>query len=146
MNKVILIGNLAREIELRYAPSGSAIATTSIAVTEKFKKQDGSMGENVLFIDLTFFGRSAEVANQYLQKGHKLAVEGKLKLDQWTDNNGQKRSKHSITVESMEMLTQRDKSENKEPSVSVNRNPAPQYKTQDNNIPDIDIYEEQIPF
>jgi len=104
MNKVILMGNLTREIELKYLPSGSTVANTSIATNRKFKKQDGSQGEEVMFIELAMFGRTAEIANQYLQKGAKVLIEGRLKLDQWTDQQGQKRSRHSVQVESMQML------------------------------------------
>ena len=68
MNNVALVGNLTRDIELRYLQNGSAVSTTGIATSRKFKKQDGSQGEEVMFIDLVFFGRTAEVANQYLQK------------------------------------------------------------------------------
>lgn len=103
MNKVIMIGHLARDIELRYTQSQMAIGKTAIAVTRKYTL-NGEKREETCFIDITFFGKQAEIANQYLGKGSKLAVEGYLKLDQWQDNNGQNRSKHSIAVESMEML------------------------------------------
>ena len=103
MNKIIMIGHLARDIELRYTQSQMAIGKTAIAVTKKYTL-NGEKREETCFIDITFFGKQAEIANQYLGKGSKLAVEGYLKFEQWTDNNGQNRSKHSIAVESMEML------------------------------------------
>ena len=103
MNKIIMIGHLARDIELRYTQSQMAIGKTAIAVTRKYTL-NGEKREETCFIDLTFFGKQAEIANQYLGKGSKLAVEGYLKFEQWQDNNGQNRSKHSISVESMEML------------------------------------------
>ena len=103
MNKVILLGRLVRDIELRYTQSQMAIGKTAIAVTRKYTL-NGEKREETCFIDLTFFGKQAEIANQYLGKGSKLAVEGYLKFEQWQDNNGQNRSKHSIAVESMEML------------------------------------------
>jgi len=103
-NKVILAGNLTREIEMKNSPTGLAIANSGIACNRKFKNQTGEQKEEVLFLDLTFFGRTAEVANQYLRKGSKILVDGRLKLDQWTDQSGQKRSKHSLVVESMKML------------------------------------------
>ena len=102
-NKVVLVGNLTRDIELRYTQSGSGIANTAIATSRKFT-QNGEKKEEVCFVDITFFGRSSEVANQYLRKGSKILVEGRLKLDQWVDQNGQKRSKHSVIVETMQML------------------------------------------
>ena len=103
MNKVIMIGHLARDIELRYTQGSVAIGSTGIAVTRKYTL-NGEKREETCFIDITFFGKQAEIANQYLNKGSKLLIEGRLKFEQWQDNNGQNRSKHSITVESMEML------------------------------------------
>ena len=102
-NKIILVGNLTRDIELRYTNGGTALAKTAIATTRKFTT-NGERKEEVCFVDITFFGRSAEVANQYLRKGSKCLVEGRLMFEQWTDQQGQKRSKHSVTVESMQML------------------------------------------
>lgn len=102
-NKVVLVGNLTRDIELRYTTTGVAIGNSSIAVTRKFTT-NGEKREETCFIDISFFGKQAEIANQYLQKGSKLLIEGRLKFDQWQDNNGQTRSKHTISVENMEML------------------------------------------
>ena len=102
-NKVVLVGNLTRDIELRYASSGSAIANTAIATSRKFT-QNGERKEEVCFVDITFFGRSAEVANQYLRRGSKILVEGRLKFDQWVAQDGSKRSKHSVIVETMQMM------------------------------------------
>lgn len=103
-NKIIVAGNLTRDIEVRYTQSGTAIANTAIASTRKFKSQMGEQKEEVLFVDISFFGRTAEIANQYLRKGSKVLVDGRLKLDQWTAQDGTKRSKHSISVDSMTML------------------------------------------
>ncbi len=105
-NKVILAGNLTRDIELRYTNGGTALAKTAIATSRKFTS-NGEKKEEVCFVDITFFGRSAEIANQYLRKGSKCLIEGRLMFEQWTDQQGQKRSKHSITVESMQMLDSR---------------------------------------
>jgi len=105
-NKVILVGNLTRDIELRYSQAGMGIAKTAVATSRKFTT-NGEKKEEVCFVDITFFGRSAEVANQYLRKGSKILVEGRLNFEQWVDQNGQKRSKHSITVETMQMLDSR---------------------------------------
>ena len=106
-NKVILVGNLTRDVELRYSQNGSAIAKTAIATSRKFT-MNGEKKEEVCFIDITFFGRSAEVANQYLRKGSKILVEGRLQFEQWSDAQGQKRSKHSVVVETMQMLDSRE--------------------------------------
>ena len=111
-NKTILVGNLTRDIELRYSQSGQAIANTAIATSRKYKAQNGEQKEEVMFIDLTFFGRTGEIANQYLRKGSKVLVEGRLMLGQWTDQSGNKRSKHSVTVETMKMLDSKADSAN----------------------------------
>jgi single-strand DNA-binding protein len=103
-NKVVLVGNLTRDVEIRYSQGGAAIGKVGIATSHKWKSQTGEQKEEVMFIELTFFGRTAEVANQYLRKGSKVLVDGRLVLEQWTAQDGSKRSKHSITVESMKML------------------------------------------
>lgn len=102
-NKVVLVGNLTRDIEMRYAQSGNAIGASAIAVTRRFTT-NGEKREETCFIDITFYGRMAEIANQYLSKGSKILIEGRLRFEQWSDQNGQNRSKHSIQVENMEML------------------------------------------
>lgn len=144
-NKVILVGNLTREIELRYSQNGSAIAKTAIATSRKFTV-NGEKKEEVCFVDITFFGRSGEVANQYLRKGSKILVEGRLSFEQWIDQqNGQKHSKHSVVVETMQMLDSRDSSEYKPTGANA---PVQYEKAQipQNNVPEIDIDLETIPF
>ncbi len=105
MNKVILVGNITRAIELKQSPSGFAVAKTGIAVNRKWRdKMSGENKEEVMFVDITIFGKSAEIANQYITKGKKVLIEGRLVLDQWVDQTGQKRSKHSVSVDSFEFL------------------------------------------
>jgi single-strand DNA-binding protein len=156
-NKIILAGNLTRDVEVRYTQSGSAIGNTAIATSRKFKSATGEQKEEVLFVDLTFFGRTAEIANQYLRKGSKVLVDGRLKLDQWTAQDGSKRSKHSVTVENLQMLGSKDEAQggyNATPagdtySQPAPSQPAPQAATQQeqaSNIPEIDINEDEIPF
>ena len=162
-NKIILAGNLTRDVEVRYTQGGSAIGNTAIATSRKFKSATGEQKEEVLFIDLTFFGRTAEIANQYLRKGSKVLVDGRLKLDQWTAQDGSKRSKHSVTVENLQMLGSRDEAQstgyNHAPSGDNYAQPAPSYNApsqpaptatpqepQASNIPEIDINEDEIPF
>ncbi len=103
-NKTILEGHLTRDIEMKYAQSGSAIANTAVAVSRKYKAATGEQKEEVLFVDIAMFGRTAEIANQFLRKGSHVLIDGRLKLDQWTAQDGQKRSKISVTVESLQML------------------------------------------
>jgi single-strand DNA-binding protein len=106
-NKVVMVGNLTRDIELRYLPSGSAIAKSAIATSHRYKTQTGEQKEEVCFLDFNIFGRSAEVANQYLKKGSKVLLEGRLVFEQWTANDGSNRSKHSLRVDTMKMLDSR---------------------------------------
>lgn len=141
MNKVILIGNTTREISLKYLPNGGAVCTTGLATNRKFKKQDGSQGEEVCFIDITFFGRTAEIANKYLGKGKKVLVEGRLKQESWTDQQGVKRSKHSITVETLQMIDSRQAEGSEEQQAPQENN-----NYQGHDIPDIDINDLEIPF
>jgi single-strand DNA-binding protein len=111
-NKVVLVGNLTRDVEIRYSLSGSAIGNVGIATSRKWKSQTGEQKDEVMFIDLTFFGRTAEIANQYLRKGSKVLVDGRLVFQQWTAQDGSKRSKHAITVENLQMLDSKADSQN----------------------------------
>ena len=111
-NKVVLVGNLTRDVEIRYSQSGSAIGNVGIATSRKWKSQTGEQKDEVMFIDLTFFGRTAEIANQYLRKGSKVLVDGRLVFQQWTAQDGTKRSKHAITVENLKMLDSKADSQN----------------------------------
>lgn len=107
-NKVIFQANLTREVELRYTQGGTAMAKFGIAVNDSWKDQNtGEKREEVMYIDANVFGRSAEICNQYLHKGSKVLIEGKLKLESWQDQTGQKRSKHSVSVESFQFLDSR---------------------------------------
>lgn len=104
MNKVILIGNLTKNIDLKYLTTGVAVGESSIAINQVYKKQDGTKVQDTCFIDIVMYGRSAEISNQYLKKGSKLCIEGKLNFQQWSDQNGNKRSKHIVSVEKVEFL------------------------------------------
>lgn len=104
-NRVILLGNLTRDPQLRYLPSQMAVVDFGLAVNHKFKTKSGEDREEVMFIDCSAFGRQAEVINQYCTKGRPLLVEGRLKFDSWEDKQGGgKRSKHVIVVENFQLL------------------------------------------
>ena len=105
-NKVILAGNLTRDPELRYTPSGTAIAKFGLAVNRKWKDaQTNEMKEEVTFVDIDAFGRQAETIGQYLKKGRPILLEGRLKLDQWEDKQTQqKRSRLGVVLESFQFL------------------------------------------
>src|SRR5678810_774584 len=105
-NKVILAGNLTRDPELRYTPSGTAIARFGLAVNRKWKdSQTNEMKEEVTFVDIDAFGRQAETIGQYLKKGRPILIEGRLRLDTWDDKQTQqKRSKLGVVLESFSFL------------------------------------------
>lgn len=103
-NKVILLGNITRDPQLSYLPSNTAVVEFGLAMNRKYKKQDGSQGEEVAFVDCQMFGKRAEVINKYVHKGDQLFVEGRLKLDQWQDKEGNKRSKLRVMVENFEFM------------------------------------------
>ena len=102
-NKIMLMGNLTRDVELKTLPSGTHVADFAIATSRKFKRQDGEQGEETLYVDCSAFGRTGEVIAEYLGKGSPIFVEGRLKLDQW-ETDGQKRSKHTVVVDRFEFL------------------------------------------
>ena len=103
-NRVILVGNLTRDPEIRYIPSGSAVADVGLAVNDKRKNANGEWIEEVTFVDVVLWGRTAEVAGEYLSKGSPVLIEGRLKLDSWETQDGQKRSKMRVVCERMQML------------------------------------------
>src|ERR1700741_2035724 len=103
--KVILAGNLTRDPELRYTPKGTAIAKLGMAINRTWKNEAGETKEEVTFVDVDAFGRTAEVISQYLKKGRPILIEGRLKLDQWDDKQtGQKRSRLGVVLESFSFL------------------------------------------
>ncbi len=104
-NKVILLGNLTRDPELRYTPKGQAVAKLGLAVNRSYKTESGETREEVTFIDIDSWGKQAELIGQYLRKGSPLFVEGRLKLDQWDDKNtGQKVSKLRVVMENFQFV------------------------------------------
>ncbi len=104
-NKIILVGNLTRDPQLKYLPSQMAVAEFGLAVNHKYRTKNGEDREEVCFVDCSAFGRSGEVINQYCQKGKQLLVEGRLKYDSWEDKQGGgKRSKLSVIVENFQFL------------------------------------------
>lgn len=104
-NKVILLGNLTRDPELRYTPKGQAVARLGLAVNRSYKTDTGETREEVTFIDVDAWGKQAELIGQYLRKGSPLFMEGRLKLDQWDDKNtGQKVSKLRVVMENFQFI------------------------------------------
>lgn len=125
-NRVMLMGNLTRDIELRYLPSGLAVSDFGLAVNEKRKNNEGVWVEDVNFFNITLFGRTAEVASEYLSKGSPIFIEGKLRYETW-EKDGQKHSRVKVIGERMQMLGGRDGSSPSAGGGSVRESaPAPQ--------------------
>ena len=104
-NKVILVGNLTRDPELRYTPKGTAIAKIGLAVNRVWTNEAGEKKEEVTFVDVDVFGRTAENVGQYMRKGRPILIEGRLRLDQWDDKQtGQKKSKLGVVAETVQFL------------------------------------------
>jgi len=108
-NKVILMGNLTRDPQMKYLPSQTAVVEFGLACNRKYKTQSGEQKEEVTFVDCTAFGRTGEVINQYFTKGKPIFIEGRLKYDQWEDKQGGgKRHKLTVVIESFEFIGGRD--------------------------------------
>jgi len=107
-NKVILVGNLTRDPELRFTPKGVAIAKIGLAINRSWRDANGELKEEVTFVDVDAFGKQAETLGQYMKKGRPLMIEGRLKLDTWDDKQtNQKRSRLGVVLESFQFLDSR---------------------------------------
>lgn len=105
VNKVIVVGNVGKDPEVRYMPSGDAVANISVATTDRYKdKQTGDMKENTEWHRIAFFGKLAEIVGQYIKKGSQIYVEGRLRTRKWTDASGVEKYSTEIVAESMQML------------------------------------------
>ncbi|MEM7229927.1 MAG: single-stranded DNA-binding protein [Planctomycetota bacterium] len=106
-NKVYLMGNLTRDVELRHTTGNQAVANIGLAVNRKYRTRDGEDREETTFVDCEAWGRQAEVMNQYLAKGRPVFIEGRLKLDTWQDKDGGNRSKMRVVVENFQFMDSR---------------------------------------
>jgi len=150
LNRVLLIGNLTRDPEIRYTPKGTAVAEIGIAVNRVFSGEDGEKREEVTFVDVTLWSRLAEIAEQYLKKGRSVFIEGRLQLDSWDDKQtGQKRSRLRVVGENLQMLGSRGEGE---PGGSGGApaprrsGPAPAPRPNPPRDPDLDTEPDDIPF
>lgn len=106
-NRVILMGNLTRDPQLKYLPNNTAVCEFGLAMNRRFRDRDGNQHEEVCFVDVTAFGRQGETINQYMSKGRQLMLEGRLKYDTWTSQDGGKRSKLSVVLDSFQFVGDR---------------------------------------
>ncbi len=152
LNRVLLIGNLTRDPELRYTPKGTAVADLGLAVNRVVSSEEGERREDTTFIDVVVWSRLAEIAQQYLKKGRSVFIEGRLQLDTWDDKQtGQKRSKLRVIAENLQMLGSRP--DGAEPSAigasaAPTRRPAtaPPATPPERRDPDLDVEPDDIPF
>ena len=156
LNKVMLMGNLTRDPEMKYTPKGTAIANFGIAVNRTYTPEGGEKREEVTFIDLEAFGRTAEVIGEYFKKGRPIFIEGRLKLDQWDDKTtGKKMSKLRVVVDSFEFLGSREggggegggSAPSGEPRSSAPpQRRAPAAAPRPPADPDLDVQADDVPF
>ncbi|MBI4580318.1 MAG: single-stranded DNA-binding protein [Planctomycetes bacterium] len=103
-NRVILAGNLTRDPELSYLPSGTPVCQIGLAVSRRWRDKEGNQRDEVCFVDVVAYARTAEVIKQYFQKGRPILVEGRLRYREWTSKEGQKRSKHEVMIENFSFI------------------------------------------
>lgn len=150
-NKVILIGNLTRDPELRVTANGNSICKLGLAVNRSYLTKDGERREETTFIDIDAFGKPAEIISKYMRKGRALLVEGRLRLDQW-ESEGQKRSKLNVVLENFQFLGGRDDDDSSsgggyEQSSPPRRSAPPQSESPEKNFSnDEDTLEDDVPF
>ena len=139
VNKVILVGNLGKDPEVRYMPNGSAVANFSIATSENWKdKNTGETQEKTEWHRVVAFRKLAEIIEQYVKKGSKVYIEGKLQTRKWQDNNGNDRYTTEIVADQMQMLDRRGSSNESQPSQPDNEYGG--------NAPQSDSFDDDIPF
>ena len=148
LNRVLLIGTLTRDPEVRYTPKGTAVAEIGLAVNRVYSAEDGERKEETTFVDVTLWARQAEVAGQYLKKGRPVFIEGRLQLDSWEDKQtGQKRSRLRVVGENLQLLGSRQDAEGAPPSPPPRRGSvaAPSSRPEPRD-PDLDAEPDDIPF
>ena len=149
LNRVLLIGNLTRDPEIRYTPKGTAVADIGLAINRVLSTEEGERREEVTYVDVVLWGRLAEIADQYLKKGRPVFIEGRLQLDSWDDKQtGQKRSRLRVVAENMQLLGSRSDSEAAASPAAPRRqgSPAPAPRPQPPKDPDLDAEPDDIPF
>lgn len=140
LNKVLLIGNLTRDPQLRYLPSGTAVAEFGIALNRRYRTQDGQQKEEACFVDVTTMGRQAETCAEYLTKGRQALIEGRLQFDQWETQEGQKRSRLKVFAERIQFLGGRGEAA---PDASRPAGPSRQSEPE---APPEDLNDDNVPF
>jgi single-strand DNA-binding protein len=151
LNRVLLIGNLTRDPEIRYTPKGTAVADIALAVNRVFTGEDGEKREEVTYVDVVVWSRLAEIAEQYLKKGRPVFIEGRLQLDSWDDKQtGQKRSRLRVVAENLQMLGSRGEGDSSgasgSPPAARRSASPPAPRPNPPRDPDLDTEPDDIPF
>jgi single-strand DNA-binding protein len=160
LNKVMLMGNLTRDPELKYTPKGTAVAELGLAINRVFSAENGEKREETTFVDVTLWGRTAEIAGEFLKKGRPVFIEGRLQLDTWDDKQtGQKRSKLKVVGEGIQLIGSRGGGESggaasggggsgggEYTGGAPKRAPAQAPKQKPPTDPDLEPEEDDIPF
>ena len=144
MNKVQILGTITRDIDLQYAPSGTAIAKLGIAVNKRYTS-NGEKKEEVSYFNCVAFGKTGENINQYFQKGSRILISGELKEDRW-EKDGQKQSRVSILIDGFDFIDKNNSAPNPKQAPKVETYNAQGKKTAEYDMPEIDISEDMIPF
>jgi single-strand DNA-binding protein len=134
-NKVLLMGNLTRDVELKQTAGNQSVAEIGLAVNRRFKDRDGNDREETTFVDCEAWGRTAEVMAQYLAKGRPVFIEGRLKLDSWQDQSGNKRSKMRVVIENFQFIDSKGGGGNSGGRSTPQREPAATSSAADDDIP-----------
>jgi len=153
LNKVMLMGNLTRDPEVRYTPKGTAVAELGMAINRVYSAENGEKREETTFVDVTLWGRTAEIAGEYLKKGRPVFIEGRLQLDTWDDKQtGQKRSKLKVVGEAMQLIGSRgdgggsSSGGGESSGAAPKSHPAGPAKPKPPADPDLEPEEDDIPF
>lgn len=145
VNRVFLIGTLTRDPEIKYLPKGTAVAEVGLAINHTYKTDGGEKREEVTFVDITLFGRVAEIVDEYCKKGRPLYVEGRLKLDTWDDKTtGQKRSKLKVVGDNIQLLGGKEGAPARQ-AAPTGRAPLPQ-RPANKPDPDLDAKDDDFDF
>jgi len=144
LNKVFLMGNLTRDPELRYTPSGTAVADLGLAVNDSYTSRDGNKVERTLFVDVVAWQRQAETVSEYLSKGSPIFVEGRLQLDEWENKEGEKRTKIRVVAQRVQFLgSPRGGGRGDQPNRGAKAAPS---QAPDDVLGPNDVSEDDIPF
>jgi single-strand DNA-binding protein len=135
INKVILIGNLGKDPELRYTPSGTAVASFSLATSEKWKDREGNMQDKTEWHNIVVWGRQAEIAKEYLAKGRQVYIEGRIQTRSWDDKDGNKRYTTEIIAQRLNFLGTRDQGGASAPDMPPEAPPPGDLGAEDDDLP-----------